>query len=179
MNRITGIVIAGGKSSRMGSNKALVMYKGKRLVDNAIQVVQNYTETILISSNVSIPNTIFSIIPDDIKNIGPIGGLFSSLKASNTDINIVIPCDVPHIETNLYKILIDNSDNVDAVIPRLPNGKLEPLIACYNKSIIPIIEKSINSGDYKLVNLLQKLNVKYIDVANIKQFKNINTPTDL
>ena len=179
MNSVTGIVIAGGKSSRMGTNKALMKYSGKMLIEHAISIIEPLSNQIIISSNEPLLQLKYNNITDKINDVGPIGGLYSCLMESNTNFNIVIPCDAPHIESNLYKLLIENSENVDAVIPRLPNGKLEPLVACYSKSIIPVIESSINSGDYKLVNLLSKLKVKYIDINNINQFKNINTPKDI
>ena len=177
--RITGIVIAGGKSLRMGKNKAIVEYKGKRLVDNAICILQNHTQNILISSNKIIDNILLATIPDKYKNVGPISGLYSCLKASTTELNIVIPCDVPNLNYELYNTLIENSNGFDAVVPRLPNGKLEPLIGCYKKNVLPIIENQINQNDYKLVNLLLKIETKYIDITDIEQFKNINTPNDL
>ncbi len=178
-NKITGIVIAGGKSSRMGQDKATIKYKGIRLIDYAINILQKYTQNILISSNNHISNIKHTVIPDKYKNIGPISGLYSCLKASKTELNIIIPCDVPDLNHRLYKILIENSKNVDAVIPRLPNGKLEPLIGCYKKAILPIIKNCINQNDYKLVNLLLKIKVKYIEIDDIEQFKNINTTNDL
>ncbi len=179
MNKITGIVIAGGKSSRMGQNKALIKYGSIRLIDNAIEILQNFTQNILISSNVSIQNVSYPIISDEFKNIGPIGGLYSSLKESKSELNIIIPCDVPNVNIGLYNKMIELCVDVDAVIPELPNGKLEPLIACYKKKILPIIDESICNNDYKLVNLLLKIKVRYIDVLDIEQFKNINSPEDL
>ncbi len=176
---ITAIVIAGGKSSRMGQNKALISYKGTRLIDKAILLMENYTQQVLISSNVPIQNISYPIVADEFAEIGPIGGLYSCLKASNAELNIVVPCDVPHIQSDIYDDIIEVSNSFDAVIPRLPNGKLEPIIACYKKSILPIIEECIKANDYKMINLLAKLNVKYIDILYTEQFMNMNTPNDL
>lgn len=179
MDSVTGIVIAGGKSSRMGTNKALVIYKDKKLIEHVISIIEPLVSQIVISSNTPLLPLQYKNIADKIKDIGPIGGLYSSLLASNTEVNLILPCDVPHIKTELLQQLIDNCKNVDAVIPRLPSGKLEPLVACYNKSIMPFIKKAINLGDYKLVNLLSIINVKYIDIAEVDQFKNVNTPGDV
>lgn len=176
---VTGIVIAGGKSSRMGTSKALIEYRGKRLIDNAIQILKVNSNTILISSNEIIPNITYPKIADEFKNIGPMGGLFSCLDASKTELNLVISCDAPHVESSLYRQLLENSEGFDAVIPRLPNGKLEPLIACYKKSILPIVLGQINILDYKMVHLLQKLRVNYIDFDDVELFKNMNSPEDL
>lgn len=178
-NPITGIVIAGGKSSRMHTNKALINYHGIRLIDNAIQVIEDVSSEILVSSNIPIDKISYPIVIDEIPDIGPIGGLYSCLLASRTEQNVIIPCDVPNLNAELYQLLIKNAENVDAVIPRLPNGKVEPLVAFYKKSILPIIKLSIDNKDYKLVNFLSKINVKFIDIEDIRMFKNLNSPEDL
>ena len=176
---ITAIVIAGGKSSRMGTNKALIEYGGKRLIEIAIKIIQPYTQNVIISSNSPIPHITYPLFTDEYSEIGPISGLYTCLKASKTELNLVIPCDVPHIKANTYRKLLDNSEGFDAVIPRLPNGKIEPLVACYKKSVLPVVLGQINLEDYKMVHLLDKLKVNYIDFEDVKQFKNMNTPNDL
>lgn len=176
---ITGIVIAGGRSSRMGQNKALIQYNGVRLIDNAIKMLINFTDIVLVSSNEELKYIQYPIIEDEFDNLGPIGGLYSCLLASKTDCNLVIPCDVPNISVNLYRELLGDCEKYDAVIPVLPDGKYEPLVACYNKSILPLIEDAIRAIDYKMVNLINRANVKFVRVDDTKQFKNINTPDDL
>jgi molybdopterin-guanine dinucleotide biosynthesis protein A len=69
--------------------------------------------------------------------------------------------------------------NIDAVVPRLPDGKIEPLIAVYTKNILSETKKAIENKDYKLVNLLSNINTKYFDITDTEQFKNISTPNDL
>lgn len=178
-SNITGIVIAGGKSSRMGQNKALIQYKGKRLIDSAIEMLINFTDSILVSSNEQLKDIHYPIIEDEFDNLGPIGGLYSCLLASDTDCNMVIPCDAPNVSIKLYNELLIDCEQYDAVIPVLLDGKYEPLVACYNKSILPLIEDAIKAIDYKMVNLINRANVKFVRVNDIEQFKNINTPHDL
>lgn len=179
MSKITGIIFAGGKSSRMGQNKALVKYKRQRLIDRTIQLIKSSCDYLLISSNVPLKDVPYALVPDLIPNIGPLGGLYSVLTKTTTSGNIVLACDVPNIEPEFFDTLLSKSKGYDAVIPRLPNGKLEPLVAFYSKSIIPVIEEQIKNEDFKLVNLIFKLNVHYVDVRDEKMFKNVNAPTDL
>ena len=176
---LTAIIIAGGKSSRMGQNKSLILYKGTRLIDNAIHLMENFTQNLLISSNADISTISYPIIADEFTEIGPISGLYTCLKTSKTELNLIIPCDVPYIKPFIYQKLLENSDGYDAVIPRLPNGKIEPLVACYKKAVLPVVLGQINLEDYKMVNLLDKLNANYIDFEHAEQFKNMNTPNDL
>lgn len=177
--KVTGIVVAGGKSSRMGKNKALIEYKGKRLIDHAIEILEKHSSNIIVSSNINIVNLNWPLIKDEVPNIGPIGGLFTCLQKSKTNMNIIIPTDAPNVSATLHLNLLKNSDTYDAVIPVLPDGKTEPLIACYNKTIIKYIEHAINESDYKLMNLLKRANVNYINIADSNQFMNINAPQDL
>ncbi|MBI9069458.1 MAG: NTP transferase domain-containing protein [Salinivirgaceae bacterium] len=175
--QITGIVIAGGKSSRMGTNKALIEYKGKRLIDNAFSIIKPLVQEVIISSNVEIKG--YEVYKDALTEIGPIGGLYTGLQNSTTEINLIIPCDVPNVTTEFYSSLLANSDGYDAIIPRLKDGKVEPLIGIYSKTILKTIEKQIYAKDYKLVNLLNLLHVKYVDVSDVSIFENINNLNDL
>lgn len=175
--QVTGIILSGGKSSRMGQNKALMNFKGTRLIDNAISIIKPYVNKLLLSTNIAFNLNIIEVA-DEYPNIGPIGGIYSCLKNSTTEKNLIIPCDVPNIPGHLYEQILKESNNFDAVIPKLANGKLEPLVAFYSSSILPIIERQIQLNDYKLVNLFSKLKVKYINVNDSSFFKNINTPED-
>ncbi len=178
-NSITGIVIAGGKSSRMGYNKILLNYNGKRLIDNAIHVLESLSDNVIISANDEIEGINYPLIKDEFPEIGPISGLYSGLKASQTEINLVIPVDVPNLNSNFYGKLLHDLENYETIVPRLPDGKLEPLIACYTRSIVPKVYNSIINKDYKLVNLIKQLRVKYFDITDADIFKNLNSPEDL
>ncbi len=178
-NKLTGIVIAGGKSSRMGQNKALMNFNGKRLIDNAIDIIRPIVDTIFVSSNELLSNIEYPLLKDKYQNIGPISGLYSCLVESKTEYNIIIPCDVPLVTTQFYLELIKQFNGYDAVIPKLPNGKIEPLVAIYSKSILKVVHEQIQAKNYKLVNLFSLIKVKYVDVNDSSMFKNVNKPTDI
>ncbi len=176
---VTGIILAGGKSSRMGSNKALMLYNSQRLIDSSISILAPLVSEGLVSSNEFIPNINYRIVPDIIPNLGPIGGLYSCLGESTTDINMVIPCDVPLVSTVFYEWMLAKIGSYDAVIPRYVDGKLEPLIGVYHKNAVQKMAEQIKLQDYKLVHLLEKLKVYYIEIPESVDLKNINFPTDL
>lgn len=163
----------------MGKNKALVQFKGQRLIDRAIDVVEPLVSQIVVSSNASIPHMAHQIVEDEIKNKGPLGGLYSGLKVSENSINLIIPCDVPFVSPDIYHELLKHLNNNDAVVPLLPDGKIEPLVAVYHSRCLPVIYQQIISDDLKVVHLLEKLHVKYVKMNDSAIFKNINTPTDL
>lgn len=183
---ITGIILAGGASSRMGKDKGLCEFKGKSLVSYAIEALLPICDTILISSN----NTEnyqkfgFDVVLDQYKNIGPIGGIFSSLNRSTTYHNLVVSCDTPFINTQLMEYVLSNSNGYDIVVPEHGDSYVEPLAAYYSSSIISILQESINQKDYKIMNLFSKVRFRSIKVDTIsgystKLFKNLNTPSDL
>lgn len=179
MEKLGAIVFAGGKSSRMGQNKALIVYKGKRLVDRAVEVVAPMVDSMIVSSNEPLPDLDIPQVKDDVMDKGPIGGLYTCLKQAAHDWNLVIPCDAPYIDSGFYKKLIAAAKNCQAVVPVHSGGMVEPLMALYHKSILPIVEKQIAQNDYKLINLLREIEVNYIEFSELEQFKNMNYPSDL
>jgi molybdenum cofactor guanylyltransferase len=182
--QITGIIMAGGQSTRMGKDKALLQIDGITLLERATEICKPVSSEILISSNNSEYEKFgFQIIPDEIKNCGPLGGIYSCLKKSDTDWNFILSVDAVFVETEFVRFLISNTWEYDAVVPVHENSK-EPLIALYHKRCIPIIETSINSGDFKMLHLLEKINVKEINSKEWLQkyprlFLNLNRPEDL
>ena len=183
---VTGIILAGGTSSRMGKDKGLCEFKGKSLVTYAIEALLPICDTILISSN----NTEdyqkfgFEVIVDEYKGIGPIGGIYSSLSRSVTQHNLVISCDTPFLNTQLLEYVLANSNGYDIVVPEHGDYYVEPLAAYYSSSIISVLEDAIKVKDFKLMNLFSKVRYRSIKVDSIsgystKLFKNLNSPSDL
>jgi molybdopterin-guanine dinucleotide biosynthesis protein A len=177
--KVSGIILAGGKSSRMGTSKAEMLYKNQRLIDISISIIAPLVSEVLVSSNKAIPNIKNTMVPDIFENIGPMGGLYSCLKQSNTDINLLIPCDVPLVSTTFYKSMLEKIGSFDAVIPRYANGKLEPLIGVYQTHTIQPMYEQIKRQDYKLVNLLAKIKVCFFEIPKSADLKNMNYPSDL
>lgn len=181
---ITGIILAGGKSTRMGTDKALLQINGKTLLENAIEICMPVCSEILISSNNPEHQKLgIQIIPDEIKDCGPMGGIYSCLKVSETSWNLVLSTDAIYVEPLFISFLINHSGDFDAVVPIHSKGK-EPLIALYNKSSLPIIKEHIAKGNFKMVDLLSEINTRWINSENWIQktpniFQNINSPTDL
>lgn len=184
LNNITGVILAGGKSERMGTDKALVLYKGRKLIDYSIEFLKTFTDNILISSN-GLNNALsgFEVIPDAINNIGPIGGLYTVLKYIKTRRIFVVPCDMPYFSLELAKQMFNIEDKYDCIIPKMPDGKLHPLFAIYSCSVLPLIEKSIHDKNYKLQSIIEQSNAYYIlpdkNIIDENLFRNINTPDDV
>jgi molybdenum cofactor guanylyltransferase len=183
---VTGIILAGGKSSRMGKDKGLLELGGKMLAEIAIGNLSLLCSRILISSN-SEDYTRFGleVVADKIPDIGPMGGIYSSLLQSHTELNLVLSVDLPFINEGLLRYLLEQSEDVQAAVPWSGEEHFEPLCACYNHSVVPLMEEFIGSGNYKLPDLFSKIKLNRLIISdelpffNSSLFKNINTPSDL
>ena len=111
---------------------------------------------------------------DKFKEIGPIGGIYSSLKETTLDEALIVAGDMPFLNKDILNFLGNYKFNEDVLVP-VTNGKVQPLCSIYKKRVLETILKMIEEKDYKLKNLLNRLNVKYIDIENGESFSNINT----
>jgi molybdenum cofactor guanylyltransferase len=182
----TGIILAGGKSSRMGQEKGLVQLGGKRLIDIAIDNLSKVCETVLISSNGdSFNDTGFKVIEDIKPGIGPMGGLYSALLKSKTELNLVISVDMPFVNEGLLNHLIEASMGYHAAVPWSGKEHYEPLCACYVLSVLPFMKESITNGNYKLPDLFRMIKINALPMGpqlpffHEALFMNINTTDDL
>lgn len=181
---ITGIVLAGGKSSRMGTDKCCLSLGGNSLVEIALKKLQAVCPEVVISSNCDHFDLGVPVIKDLMTDCGPLAGIYSVMKTVETEYYLVLPADLPFITKAFLELLITNSADFDAVIPRSAYGFIEPLAAFYNRNCLPVIEASLSSGDFSVWKIFKKLNVKYLDweklanFGNTNIFMNLNTPED-
>lgn len=182
--QITAIILAGGKSKRMGTDKALLQINGISLLEKSIKLCEGVCDEIIISSNnVEHQQFGYPVIADEFTGCGPIGGISTCLNKSETHWNFVISVDAAFVEPEFVSFLISELDESDAIIPVHAKGK-EPLIALYNKACLPLMHENLKSGDLKMQNLFKALNTKF--VASLKWvekypklFQNLNRPEDL
>ncbi|HHZ65311.1 MAG TPA: molybdenum cofactor guanylyltransferase [Flavobacteriales bacterium] len=183
---ISIIILAGGKSSRFGADKALAHFNGKTLIHNTIELAKGVTDNIIIISNQDGYNNLgFPVFPDLHKNKGPLGGVHSGLVNSNSELNFVLAADMPYVTLELIKYTI-NKATIDSngVIP-IANGLPEPLCGVYLKSVIPTIENCIKEDKLKMMDVLKEIKAEYIEVNAEMSFyspylfSNINTEEDL
>lgn len=182
---LTGIVLCGGMSSRMGREKGTCKLHNKFLVQYSCDIMVEFCEHIMLGTDKA--DYVFMgypMVKDEIKGIGPISGIYSCLKASTTVDNFIISCDMPLISADLIRFIVDNRENYDVVIPVFNNFP-EPLCAYYNKNIVPEIETFIKNGVYKIQEVVRKLKTNFVvinstlDFFNNHLFYNVNTPEQL
>ncbi len=179
-----GIILAGGQSKRMKQDKGLVMYKGKRLVEYAIDLLTPFCENIIISANnPKYSDFGFSVITDEKKNIGPAGGLLSSLSKSQHRYSIIVSCDMPHLNSEAVKLLIAKVTDADCYISWHNNG-IEPLFGIYDHDFVLPLSEAVNDGNYKLKSTLDSVNTVYVNFNYLLKkhpllFKNLNNLSDI
>ena len=171
------IILSGGKNTRMnGKIKAFLNIDGYRFIDNILLASSDYKEKIISCNDISkyLEFKDVKIVVDKFKEIGPIGGIYSALKETTLDEALIVAGDMPFLNKEILNFLGNYKFNEDVLVP-VTNGKVQPLCSIYKKRVLETILKMIEEKDYKLKNLLNRLNVKYIDIENGENFSNINT----
>jgi len=179
---ITGIILAGGKSSRMGSDKGLLELNGTTFLSLIIEAVKPLVNDIIIVSNNSAYDQYgYKRVDDIIENAGPVAGLHSGLFHSKTEHNLVVSCDVPLITTAVLNTLIEGNDVSFDVIQLQSQNKTMPLIALYKKQCMDTFLGLLQSDERRLRFAVAQLKTKTIilDGKFDKFVKNINTVEQL
>ena len=184
---VTGLILAGGKSSRYGSNKALVEVEGIRLIERAVRVMKAVFQEVILLTNTPADYTFLNLpmVEDIIKGLGPIGGIYTGLETMSEEAGFFVACDMPFLNEALLRHMVEVREDLDAVVPRM-SWMLEPLHAIYTKKCLPVIRTAIDSRDYQILNSFDKIRIKYVDEEELRafdpkmqSFSNINQPEDL
>jgi molybdopterin-guanine dinucleotide biosynthesis protein A len=180
------IILAGGKSIRMGANKALVPFKGKPMIMQAIAIAEHYSWPVLISANnADLDHLGFPVVHDILQVPSPLAGIHGGLAASRTAWNLVLSCDMPHIDSRIIDRLRSHlTDEVRMVVP-VHDNLVEPLCGFYHRDLIPVIEANASLGKMSPLDLLKEsfaVKVTTDDfgtAVNAFLFKNVNEKRDL
>lgn len=182
----TGIILAGGKSRRMGMEKGLADFQGQPLIHWAVSVLKEACSEILISSNTSSFEYLgFKVIPDIYPDSGPMGGIFSCLLESKNRINLVLSCDMPFVKPGIFSFLSKQIGDAWICVPWYEGDHFEPLCGIYLKDSLSDIQAFLDIKNYKLPELFSKTNFKAIMIKDIipplhkYHFMNINSLSDL
>lgn len=184
----TGVILAGGKSTRFGTDKAFIPIGDKYLIELILSQLQSKFKNIIISSNkpemfkqLEVP-----VIKDVFQNFGPLGGIHSALVHSPTEFCFITACDMPFINLDMVEYLLNYYPKKEVLVP-FAEGRIQPLFAVYRKSLIPKIEEVL-AGKYEskylaLHNFIKLVESEVVDVAKEKfytplTFYNINTIED-
>jgi molybdopterin-guanine dinucleotide biosynthesis protein A len=175
--RAAAIVLAGGESSRMQRDKTLMRIHGRSMIEHVRNRLSGHFAQILVSANdpekyafLGVP-----VIEDRIPGNGPMMGIASALAASAFDLNLVAASDIPDIDVSLAHRMIDLADGYDAVVPRTPEGHLEPLFAVYRRSAGSRMRRLLAEGERRIRRLFESCRTRYVDLPSERAITNLNT----
>ena len=173
--KTTGIILSGGKSSRMGSDKGLLILHGKPLIQYSIDVLKKLCDEIIICANKPGYDTFgFPVLKDVYSDLGPIGGIYTGLLNSGSESNFVLSCDMPFINHQMLTYLLSKKNKNFVSIPIHGQNIVEPLCAIYSKAILPQLKTQIRNQDLKLMNLLKTIEVKWVKIDSGFEFYHPN-----
>jgi FdhD protein len=183
---VAGVILAGGESSRMGRNKALLEVNGERMIETAYRRMAELFDEVLLITNTP---EIYDFIPcrkiaDIYPGMGPLGGIHAALTNSVAARAFITACDMPSLNSQLIRELCSIQGGVDVVIPETSGG-LEPLHAVYAKSCLPKMEMMLQAGERRILSFFDLAQVRLVPRGRIAaldpdyaSFRNINTQED-
>jgi molybdenum cofactor guanylyltransferase len=178
---VAGFVLTGGKSSRMGQNKAVLKFHGQTLLEIAVAKARE----VALSTKVVGQREKFGrdAIEDIFPNCGPLGGIHAALAQSQHELNLILAVDTPLIEVKFLKFLFEQAESSRAVVtvPRTAEG-FQPLCAVYRKAFDGVAERALKRGNYKIDALFLQVETRIIEEAEMRRFafdpamfQNLNT----
>ena len=185
---LSGLILAGGASSRMGENKALLALEGRKLIERVADALAALTDDILIIANEAEPYRFLErpIIPDIRPGYGPLMGLYSGLQAARGELALLAAVDMPFLSPDFLRFLLALAPGYDVVIPRT-GDRLHPLCAVYRReSCLPAIESAIARGQRRLIAFHPQVRVRQVGETDLRRvdpdlraLMNVNTPEEL
>src|SRR3989304_2436833 len=183
---VTAIILAGGKSRRMGLNKAFLKYCDTTFIEHQIIMLHKIFDEIILSANDAAAYTSFKlpIVFDVIPEKGPLSGICAGLSHAKSSHAFVIACDMPFINEKLILYLKSQINGYDVVVPKTSRG-LEPMHAFYSKNCIPPMYHCLEEGRLRIVDFFSEVKVKVVDEkefagldASLQSLINLNTPDE-
>ena len=184
---MTGIILSGGKSLRMGENKAFIEIEGVPIIQRIYTLFKElFHEVIIVTNQIELFKKFDSKIYSDLlPNKGALGGLYTGLFFSNFHYSFCVACDMPFLNKSLVQYLIKRIGDEDVIVPRTKDG-LQPLHAIYSKNCLDPIKEIIEQGKFKIIDIYHRVQVNIIEEADFisldplrESFINVNTPKEL
>jgi molybdopterin-guanine dinucleotide biosynthesis protein A len=176
----SGFVLAGGRSTRMGRNKALLPFHGMTLVEHVAGIIRQAAGSVtLIGDPVQLAHLGLPVVADKLPGAGPAGGIYTALTMTSSDWNLIAGCDMPAITCDILLDLLRRAAAVsaDCVAAAGPDGDPEPLCAVYHRRCLPAVARSIRDNRLKMKQLLTELDTRLMPV-DPAAVANVNTPAE-
>jgi molybdopterin-guanine dinucleotide biosynthesis protein A len=186
--RVTGVIQAGGKSTRMGGEpKALLELGGRRIIERVLDAIAPVVDDVLVVTNT--PDRYgflrLPMVADAYPEHGSLGGIFTGLQAASGEAAFTVACDMPFLHRDVARLVVERAGEGDVVIPRV-GEQYETMHACYAKGCLGPIEARLKAGRLKIIGFFDDVRVVEVDEAAVARhrapdvvFMNVNTPEEL
>ncbi len=182
----SAIILAGGKSSRMGRPKALLLFDGEPLITHIVRTLKTLFADIVVvaAPGQELPSLPVTLVRDEVAYQGPVGGIYYGLKKASGKSGFVISCDAPFLNQSLISYLTSQISNYDVVVPYWQE-RFQPLHAVYCRSVVPLLREQLERGELRPIFLYEKVRTCKVSEDEIRRFDpeglsflNMNTPED-
>jgi molybdenum cofactor guanylyltransferase len=185
---LAAFILAGGKSTRMGRDKAFVEFEGQTLLARALDLARSVTSDVRIAGSREKFAPFAPVVEDVYAERGPLAGIHAALQSSRRELNLMLSVDTPFISCDFLQYLVGKaiaSPEAQVVVPSA-DGRPQPLCAIYRREFLPIAEEALQSGKNKIGALFDKVCTKMINETELEAagfssgiFRNLNTPEEL
>ena len=182
----SAIILAGGRSSRMGQAKALLPFDGEPLITHIVRSLKDIFADVVVvlAPGQDVPVLPVTFVRDEVAYQGPVSGIYHGLKAAKSDVSFVGSCDVPFLNRTLISYLCSQICDHDVVVPYW-EGRYQPLFAIYRKDVTSYLHAQLQRGELRPIFLFDKVRTRKIEEEEIRRFDpeglsflNMNTPED-
>jgi molybdopterin-guanine dinucleotide biosynthesis protein A len=185
---VSGFVLAGGASRRMGEDKSKLVLAGEAMLERQLRLLRSVCRSVAVLGPAgSHPGLDVSVFPDELDGRGPLGGLYTALGRTRTEFNLVLGCDLPFLETGFLRYLCRRAldTQADVTVPESRRGRFEPLCAVYRRRALEAVRRSLESGENKVSRFFSQVRTEVIPWRDLSRagfspriFVNMNTPQD-
>lgn len=179
--KAAGFVLAGGRSSRMQRNKALLPYRGGTLAGHVAEIVRAAAGSVTLIGDPRIYGELgYEVLSDIQPGQGPLSGIHTALSADRAEWNLVVACDMPRVTKDFLCRLLERARHggADCVIPSGPSGLAEPLCAAYHLRCLPVIGRALETGVHKVMQAFADVPLDIWRIPESGCFQNVNTPQE-
>ena len=188
MHDVTAFVLAGGKSTRMGADKAFLQWGNETLLNHALRLAGAVANAVrIVGDATKFGGLAFAVVEDVYRNRGPLGGIHAALSSTPSELNLMLAVDLPLMKREFLAYLIAEARKSEAIVT-VPNagGGLQPLCAVYRREFADTTEESLRAGKNKIDPLFAKVSTRVIEEEELLRagfsaeiFRNLNTPEDV
>ena len=187
MGARAAFILAGGKSSRMGSDKAFLPFGETTLLERALGLARSVVSEVWIVGDPSRFASYAPTIKDTFEECGPLAGIHAALCNSAADLNLILAVDLPFVQTQLLQYLFDDAhkSGVIVTVPRA-GGRYQPLTAIYRREFLPVAEQALRNDKLRIDLLFPQVQTRIVEEEELLRngfspelFRNLNTPEDL